>query len=120
MTAYVDMERLSAKLLRNTYSGMTYLSYWCPGCKTPHSVTVGAREGWTGATWSFNGDAKAPTLAPSVRHFTPAGPYGENEEQVLERTYCHYHIVAGKVNFCNDCTHALNGVQGVELPDFPL
>lgn len=116
MTAYSDMKRLSAKLLQNVKTDVTY---WCPGCKGSHTITVNPVKGYRGPVWQFDGNFEKPTFSPSVRHFTPAGPYGENGEHVAERTNCHYHIRSGMIEYCNDCQHELNG-QTVPLPDFPI
>lgn len=78
--------------------------YWCPGCKYAHSIPV--------PRWSFNGDHTNPTFAPSVRHFT------RHPETGAERTLCHYHVQCGKIQYCGDCEHELNG-QVVDMVDIP-
>lgn len=68
----------------------------------------------TETTWGFNGNLDKPTFDPSVRH------YIVNPETKEETTICHYHIVEGKMNYCNDCKHHLNGKQGIEMMEFVI
>lgn len=93
-------------------------AFWfCPGCKEGHSVPVDG-SGGSNHNWAWNGSMEAPTITPSVRHFIPAGPYGENEEQVPERTTCHYFVTDGNINLLDDSSaHQVRGVH--PLPDFP-
>jgi ribosomal protein L34E len=79
-----------------------YVWYYCPGCKQLHGVPS--------ERWHWNGDVESPTLTPSVRHYIPA------VEGRVEKTTCHYHVVAGKIEFCADCEHELKG-QKVELQE---
>lgn len=94
------MKLLSPTLGRN---GDT-LAYWCPGCEELHQACA--------IRWHWNGDPIAPTLSPSVLHFT-TDPDGSNR-----KTLCHYFIKAGQIEFCDDCPHALAG-KTVPLPDLP-
>lgn len=79
-----------------------YVRYRCPGCK--HDHTVPAKR------WNWNGDLDKPTLSPSVKHYYISPKDGR------EITTCHYHIINGWIEYCNDCQHELNG-QKVELPE---
>lgn len=81
----------------------TYL-HWCPGCNMLHQVWVNPPSG---PSWTFNGKPEAPTFSPSVR------------VTLAKDKVCHYFIVDGKINFCGDCYHELNGKQGVPMPTFP-
>ncbi len=92
------------KLHSREYEGSVEYIYWCPGCKCCHSIPT--------PRWSGPGDINSPTFAPSVRHFIPAG------ENRPEKTTCHYHIQGGKIAYCNDCDHKLNG-QTVDMADIP-
>lgn len=85
---------------RNIEAGGYRLNFHCPGCDDLHAVS----EGWT-----WNGSLTAPTFSPSVlvRYYN-----GTDVEQV-----CHSHVVDGKMQFLNDCTHAQAG-QTVEIPDW--
>lgn len=76
--------------------------YNCPGCGYAHAVP--AKE------WNWNGDTEKPTLSPSVRH------YYTHPETKKEITVCHYNIVNGKIEYCDDCPHELKN-QKIELPE---
>lgn len=89
---------LSSKL-RDMGDGM--LLHWCPGCKTRHYVDTLEPNG-SGAIWTWDGNAEAPTFSPSV-HI---------------RGRCHYFIRAGMIEFLGDCTHDHAGMT-VPLPDIP-
>lgn len=110
------VEQLSPILFRNG----SYVYYRCPGCNTVHSVPVN-----TGVhpQWTWNGDAVKPTLSPSVRHFTPASERKDNQGNVIEskpaQTYCHYFVKEGCIDYQNDCTHRLNGMQRVPMEPLP-
>jgi hypothetical protein len=84
--------------------------HWCPACNEPHGIAVTQRNRM-GAVWTFNGNLDCPTFTPSVRCFT-------TEEDGTRTTLCHYFITDGRIVFCGDNPHALNG-QTVELPDWP-
>lgn len=76
-----------------------------------HGIAVG-QPLRNGARWSFDGNADAPTFAPSINiTIGPDPDTGETER-------CHYFIRAGQIEFCGDSTHALAG-QTVPLPDLP-
>ena len=93
-----------------------YLTFWCPGCDSCHSVGVG--EG-PGPRWGYNGYPEKPTFTPSVLVTYPAVPDAEEgfEEWRSART-CHSFVTDGRIQFLSDCTHALAG-QTVDLPEFP-
>ena len=79
------------------------LAYWCPGCDTAHSISVGAPER---GTWHWDGDVDKPTFAPSVR--TVGGG-----------TVCHCFVRKGVIEFLQDCNHKLAG-QNIAIPAWPL
>jgi hypothetical protein len=92
--------------------------FWCPGCEQHH---------WVNDTWSITGTPDAPTFSPSVlvsyRH--PKGysnanpaPVGYDGEYV-EDHLCHSFVTDGRIQFLNDCAHALAGqtVNMVDLED---
>lgn len=90
------------------------LTWWCPGCGSAHVIRCGA------GGWSWNGDVRNPTFHPSVLvtyNGTDAG-----QEQADGRrappAVCHSFVVDGKMQFLNDCTHALAG-QTVPIPAWP-
>lgn len=80
------------------------LSFHCPGCDLPHTVTT------TGpGAWSWNGDREQPVLSPSV--LVQGGPH-----------LCHSFVGCngaqpGEIVFLSDCTHALAG-QVRPLPEW--
>lgn len=85
------------------------LGYWCPGCAGLHVVRV-AGDG--PARWTWDGNAAAPTLSPSIRTFTPAGAGRD------ERTWCHHFLRGGVLEFLGDSAeHALRGFH--PLPPIP-
>lgn len=85
------------KIQTRIHGGEEYVHYYCPGCKRNHSVPS--------KRWNWNGDFSLPTLSPSVRHFVPADP----ERNRQEKTFCHYFIRDGKIEFCSDCDHDFSG-----------
>ncbi|AIF51990.1 DUF6527 family protein [Pelosinus sp. UFO1] len=84
------------------------LLFDCPGCKYPHKVNVEAFEDQP--VWQYNGNADSPTISPSIR---VKWDEGDDHRQCC----CHSFVTDGKIQFLNDCTHALAG-QTVELPDW--
>jgi hypothetical protein len=94
--------------------GGRYL-HWCQGCKCGHTYNT-RREG--GPNWTFNQNLEKPSFTPSMRIFVPAGPYGDNDEQVPERTLCHYFVTDGQIAYCGDSDHPLKG-QTLPLEPIP-
>ena len=82
-----------------TGPGPTHL-FWCPGCERTH--------GFSANRWIFNGDLEQPTVSPSILSMGSA----------WEGWRCHSFITDGRIQFLDDCTHALAG-QTVELPAWP-
>ncbi len=125
------MVALSSRL-RSVEGGR--IMFWCPGCKEPHAVAVGAGQG---PRWSWNGNADLPTFAPSVLVREVRSPSGDvmTDEEEAEYdaifaaggreavfasrfgTVCHFFVTDGRIQFLTDCTHPLAG-QTVELPPF--
>jgi hypothetical protein len=85
--------------------GPNYL-HWCLGCQCGHVYPTNRING---PNWSFNGNVEKPSFTPSMRIFTPAGPYGENDEMVPEKTICHYYVTDGQIAYCSDSDHELAG-----------
>lgn len=92
------------------------LSFFCPGCKTRHTVSIGTPGG---PQWSWNGDVDNPTLSPSVlvTWYKPS----DNDEEFDDATKdvkqtCHSFVRNGHIEFLTDCTHSLAG-QTVQLPE---
>lgn len=90
------------------------LLHWCPACKEPHGIRIKGGP----PVWTFDENYDAPTFGPSIRCFTIYDEDGEPLPAGTDRTLCHYFIKAGKIEFCGDNPHALNG-QTVDLPDWP-
>jgi len=106
----------------------------CPGCNEAHSIQTGAGPG---PRWGWNGNAEHPTFTPSVLVRGIRSPSGEvmtdGEEAEYDAifasggreavfasrfgTVCHTFVTDGRIQFLDDCTHALAG-QTVELPPF--
>lgn len=82
------------------------LAFHCPGCGYGHPFHVAAPGATHGRpVWDWNGSMDKPTFRPSllVNGFDPA-------------TRCHSFVTDGRIQFLNDCHHALAG-QTVDLPD---
>lgn len=111
------------KFLRRGQFGL--LLFFCPGCKTAHQVSVG--EG-PGPRWQFNGNAEAPTFAPSILCTGTqierddggkwTGEWLRGPDGQPLKSICHSFMTDGRIQFLGDCTHALAG-QTVDLPIFP-
>lgn len=69
-----------------------YLLYWCPGCKSRHTVVI---EGPDALTW--NGSYDSPTIDENLVRFGPRG----------SRYRCHTLMTDGLLEFQADCSHAL-------------
>lgn len=112
------MSVLSSKLRSATDGGILF---WCPGCDGAHQVKVGAGPG---PRWGYDGNADRPTFSPSVL-VQGTQPVTDDEharimagEKIEPRPLrCHSFVAGGRIQFLDDCTHALAG-QTVDLPDF--
>ena len=79
--------------------------FMCPGCGKIHQFWERSDDG--SPAWKWNGDFEKPMVHPSVKVTT----------KFPDRTdICHSFITSGRIQFLDDCTHALRG-QTVELPD---
>lgn len=91
---------MNSKVLLKVTHGLGI--FMCPGCKTPHRVTVnGALQ-----AWSWNGSETSPTLDPSL-YFSVMDP----------SLRCHSFIKDGKIMFLTDSYHELRG-QTVDIPEW--
>jgi hypothetical protein len=101
------------------------IAFWCPGCDEAHVIGVQGDSGI--GCWLFNNDGDKPTFWPSVKVTGPSRFLSDDEaarvmagEIVnLPQMVCHSFVTDGRIQFLNDCTHALAG-QTVDLPDFDL
>jgi Family of unknown function (DUF6527) len=115
---------MKAKIVRDS-EGLFYgIRFNCPGCLWPDGKPSGVvlPVNWlppgetkespraTGPHWGFNGDLDNPTLTPSVK-----SEYGGVRVETADRV-CHSFVTNGRIQFLNDCTHALAG-QTVDLPE---
>ena len=91
--------------------------HWCPGCDAGHEINV-EKPNYSGAKWSFDGNALRPTFAPSI-NIRVNMPDMNGYQPGISSRVCHYFIKAGMIEFLGDCTHALKG-KTVEMPDVPV
>lgn len=121
------MSQLSPILRDSTGNG---LSFWCPGCNSPHRIQHGEGDG---PRWGWNGDVLKPTFTPSVLVWWDE-PANWNDEAALNRDIeearrtggkipqvakrCHSFVTDGRIQFLGDCTHSLAN-QTVDLPTWP-
>lgn len=121
------MAQLGSKLRTVAGSG---LAFWCPGCGSTHVINIGS-PGWT-----YDGNSERPTFSPSVlvrsgHYATQHAPSTDcwctfnakraargQKPSVFKCSVCHSFVRDGKIQFLDDCTHALAG-QTVDLPDLP-
>ena len=99
------MSALGSKL-RKLEGGM--VAFRCPGCGRAHHVGVAPPAP---LIWGFNGNGDAPTFTPSVFVNAPGKFHHPGVPS------CHSFVTDGRIQFLNDCTHALAG-QTVDLPDW--
>lgn len=104
------------------------LQFHCPGCNCKHTVYHGAGNG-RAPVWSWNDNSEKPTLSPSILvrtgHYVPGSdPRGcwcnynaehPDDDPDFKCVICHSFVVDGRIQFLDDCTHALAG-QTVDLP----
>jgi Family of unknown function (DUF6527) len=85
----------------------------CPGCRGYHVVYVDPHRSPNGSQWLFNGDIEAPTFEPSIN-------YRIDYHVSLGKSpvVCHLYVTNGKLQFLDDCTHALKG-QTIAMPEYP-
>lgn len=75
--------------------------HWCPACERAHPLPDG---------WQFDGNLDVPTFSPDFRQTF----YHPKLERAVS---CHYHVVAGKIQFCVDSWHARSDI--VSMPIMP-
>ena len=110
-----------AKVLKGkNYDGTDYFVIECPACECGHMFDN---------KWEFNGDIEKPTFHPSL--LVRSGHYMKEHKGECWCTYnrnhpeenntyncciCHSFVIDGKIQYLNDCTHAMAG-QSIELED---
>lgn len=97
--------KLTPKLHKREYEGVTYYIFWCLGCECGHVYSTGKPT-----LWQFNGNIDNPTFTPSLLNTCD---YGDGVKY-----RCHLFVTDGKINYCGDCTHPLAG-QIVDMADIP-
>lgn len=96
------------------------LMFFCPGCRCGHGVWTDPAHPneFTGAVWSFDGNTVAPTFSPSILIYgAKGGPRADGQGNYRDTPRCHSFVRAGKIQFLDDCEHALRG-QTVPLEPF--
>jgi hypothetical protein len=102
-----------SKVLR--HSNDNALTFWCPGCDGAHAIQHGAGAG---PRWGWNGSTDSPTFTPSILVRYPANPDAIEEfKEWRTQRVCHSFVTDGRIQFLDDCTHALAG-QTVDLPEW--
>jgi hypothetical protein len=94
-----------------TFDGQPYgWRYACPWCKSIDRVGIHVLpvEAAHAPRWTFDGNVEAPTFSPSV---LATGSFNGVE------TVCHHFVRAGRIEYLQDCTHALRG-QTVDMVEF--
>lgn len=86
--------------------------FYCPGCERAHLYYTGPGQ------WTFNGDLEKPSFTPSLLLSTPEHTDPDTGQRVPRKTVCHLFVTDGKIIYCGDCDHQLNG-QTVPLADWP-
>jgi hypothetical protein len=84
----------------------------CPGCNAPHVLDT---------RWTFTGTLERPTFRASLLVHEQLAVEGvkyvdgiKPGDVIIPR--CHSFITDGRIQFLDDCTHALKG-QTVDLPE---
>lgn len=97
---------------------MRFLSFICRGCDEGHDVPVDGPR-----AWGWNGQLDRPTLTPSLlvkgkRRLTE-DEYQRliaGEKLEIPARVCHSIVTDGRIEYLDDCTHALAG-QTIDLPE---
>ncbi len=109
---------MSSPVAKQLGDDLLYLP--CPGCVQGHVIAFGAGDG---PRWSWNGSLTKPTVSPSILA-NGVVPITDEEHATLmaggkvePRPFvCHSFVTDGRIQFLDDCTHALAG-QTVDLPE---
>lgn len=86
--------------------------FFCPGCKSIHSVYTAPHGDGNGPVWGFNGSIYKPTFTPSLLCY---GSPAHDDWPGIPR--CHSFIRDGQIQFLDDCEHSLKG-QTVQIPEW--
>lgn len=88
------------KMREYSGDGERLLGFLCPGCGYEHCFRIAGQPGRP--LWEWDGRMDVPTFSPSLR--VNAGCEDE----------CHLFLREGKIQFLDDCHHALAG-QTVDM-----
>lgn len=115
---------MASKLFKIDDGKKPLLAFFCPGCESNHAFD---------SRWQFSGDFEKPTFKPSllvrgtkitekgwqeVDEWKAAGKPDRNGQPFDSvATVCHSFVTDGRIQYLNDCTHALTG-QTVDMPDW--
>jgi hypothetical protein len=94
---------MRAKILHDTTGARAGVLVQCPGCGCGHLFRVEPAKD----PWAWNGSLEKPTFSPSML---------VNKD--FPESRCHSFVTDGRIQFLDDCAHALRG-QTVDLPDIP-
>lgn len=92
--------------------------HWCPACEEMHPLPD---------SWKFDGNLERPTFFPSFKHEGYqsvvvngewTGEWKHDAQGNAIPFVCHYNLINGELQFCNDCTHSMKE-KTVALPDLP-
>lgn len=84
--------------------------FHCPGCHFAHGPWV--LDGGVRPKWAWNGSYDKPTFTPSLLVRWPRWNGVSYDNKI-----CHSYVIEGRIQFLDDCTHALVG-QTVDLPQW--
>ncbi|WP_333986115.1 DUF6527 family protein [Burkholderia orbicola] len=90
-------------------NGTRAMLFECPGCDMLHVVYIEDGRPDSRPVWQWNGSMDKPTFSPSV---LVRYPWGDDR---VERV-CHSFVRDGRIQYLDDCTHALAG-QTIDLPE---
>lgn len=107
------MGQLSSKI-RKVQGGF---SHWCPACQDMHFFRLRV-EGVQGPSWLYDMNHECPTFRPSMNIGHDSVRDEEDPNIIIPGYRCHYHLRAGVISYCDDCTHAMRNME-VPLPDLP-
>ena len=91
-------------------AGNGFLSHYCPACFDMHTIHID-QPNESGCQWQWDGNIVIPTFSPSIRIET------KKDRRII--SCCHYALIAGRLWFLPDCTHALKDVK-MQLPAVPM
>lgn len=118
-----EYRKLTPKLHQRFFSPeKSHFVFYCPGCGRTHWYYVG--PGFVHPRrWEFNGNIDLPSFTPSLRNSIQdvdeeGEPKVDQNGNPVMVTKCHLYVTAGKISYCGDCQHALNG-QTVDMVDLP-